>query len=50
MEDSFSTDGAWWWFWDDLSTLHFLCTFYYYYIGSTLDHQALDTGGWEPLP
>ena len=27
------------------------CTlyFYYYYISSTSDHQALDPGGWEPL-
>ena len=23
--------------------------FYYYYISSTLDHQALDPGGWGPL-
>ena len=24
--------------------------FYYYYISSTSDHQALDPGGWGPLP
>ena len=24
--------------------------FYCYYIRSTSDHQALDPGGWEPLP
>ena len=24
--------------------------FYYYYINSTSDHQALDPGGWGPLP
>ena len=23
--------------------------FYYYYINSTSDHQALDPGGWRPL-
>ena len=23
--------------------------FYYYYIRSTSDHQALDRGGWRPL-
>ena len=24
--------------------------FYYYYISSTSNHQALDPGGWGPLP
>ena len=50
-EDSFSADQGWGgWFWDDSSILH-LCALYFYYcsISSTLDHQALDSGGWEPL-
>ena len=51
VEDSFSADQGWeGWFWDDSSILH-LCTlyFYYYSISSTLDHQALDSGGCGPL-
>ena len=30
--------------------LHYVyCAFYLYYISSTSDHQALDSGGWGPL-
>ena len=29
--------------------IHCALYFYYYYIGSTSDHQALDLGGWGPL-
>ena len=49
-EDKFSMDrggsrvGLW--FGDDSNSLHFLSLyFYYYYIGSSSDHQALDPGG-----
>ena len=47
MEDNFSTDrGARGYFWNDSSTLHLLALhFYYYYISSTSDLQALDPGG-----
>ena len=27
----------------------FIVHFYYYYVSSTSDHQALDPGGWGPL-
>ena len=29
--------------------IYFTLYFYYYYINSTSDHQALDPGGWRPL-
>ena len=29
--------------------IHCVLYFYYYYISSTSDHQALDPGGWGPL-
>ena len=29
--------------------VHCALYFYYYYISSTSDHQALDTRGWGPL-
>ena len=47
----FSTDGAGsWWFPDDSSTLHLLCTlFLLSWHQLHLDHQALDPGGWGPL-
>ena len=38
------------WFRDDSSTLHLSWVyFYYYYIISTSDYQALDPRGWGPL-
>ena len=38
------------WFTDDSSSLPLLCTlFYYYYINSTLGHQALGPRGWGLL-
>ena len=50
MEDSFSTDRGWWWLGFRMSQVHNIYgALYYYYISSTLDHQALDSGGWEPL-
>ena len=36
------------WFQDDSRTLHFRVLYFYYYISSTSDHQALDPGGWGP--
>ena len=49
VEDSFSTDPG-----DGLGMIqmHYIyCAlyFYYYHIGSTSDHQALDPRGWGPL-
>ena len=42
LEDNFSTDwGGRRWFQDDSSTLHLLCTYFFCYISSTSDHQAL---------
>ena len=51
VEDSFSVDQGWeGWFWDDSSILHLCALYIYYYsISSTLDHQALDSGGWDPF-
>ena len=49
MEENFSTDGFGEWFRDDASTLHLLCAFYFYYISSISDHQALDPQGWGLL-
>ena len=48
MKDNFSTD------WDVVGMIqvHYVyCAlyFYYYYISSTSDHQALDPRGWGPL-
>ena len=50
VEDKFSMDrggsGVGSWFGDDSNLLHLLSLhLYYYYIGSTSDHQALDPGG-----
>ena len=37
------------WFQNDSSSLHSVCTlFYYYYFCSTSDHQDVDPGGWGP--
>ena len=37
------------WFQDDSSALHLLCAYFYYdYISSTSDHQALDLGVGDP--
>ena len=51
-EDNFFMDQGWGgcgWFWDNSSTLHVgALYFYYYYISSTSDHQALEFGGWGP--
>ena len=49
MQDNFSIDQE-----DDfrMTQVNYIpCAlyFYYYYISSTLDHQPLDPGGWEPL-
>ena len=33
---------------DDSNALYLLCTFYYYYVSTTSDHQALDTRDWQP--
>ena len=42
LEDNFSTDwGGGRWFQDDSSTLYLLCTYFFCYISSTSDHQAL---------
>ena len=48
MEDNFSHELAWG---DGLGMIqmHYIY-FYYYYSSSTSDHQALDPGGWGPLP
>ena len=43
MEDNFPMDGGGWFQNDALY-------FYYYRISSTSDHQALDPGGWGPMP
>ena len=37
------------WFRDDSRTLHLLCIYFYYYISSASDHQALDPRGWGAL-
>ena len=43
-------DGTGGWFGDDSSIyIHCALYFYYYYISSTSDLQALDPGGWGPL-
>ena len=52
MEDNFSMDPG---DGDGLGMIqaHYIyCILYvyYYYISSTSDHQALDPGGWGPLP
>ena len=52
VEDNMSTD-QWGEVGNDLRTIqaHYLyCAlgFYYYYISSTSDHHALDSGGWNP--
>ena len=40
-------EGAGEWFWDYSSPLHFCALyFYYYYISSTSDYQALEPRGW----
>ena len=51
LEDNFSTHGGGVEV-DGMTQVHYLyCTlyFYYYYIGSISDHQALDPRVWEPL-
>ena len=49
MEDSFPTDRGW----GDgfrVIQMHYIygALYFYYYISSTSDHQALDPGGWDP--
>ena len=51
MEYDFSTDEMGNGF--GMIQVHYIyCAFYFYcyYISCTSDHQALDPGGWEPLP
>ena len=50
MEDSFSTDGGWGDGFRMIQVHYIYCAlyFYYYYISSTSDHQALDSRGWGP--
>ena len=58
MEDKFSMDqglGGMGWGGDGFRMIqahyiYYALYFYYYYISSTSDHQALDPGGWGPLP
>jgi len=35
--------------WTELKMHYVYCAFYYYYISSASDHQALDSRGWGPL-
>ena len=36
--------------WDDqVHDIYYALNFYYYYISSTSDHQALDPEGWGPV-
>ena len=50
MEYKFSVDWGWErWFQDDSSAWHLLWLYFYYYISSTSDHQALlYPWGWRP--
>ena len=53
VEDNFSTDGesggrdGFWMI--QAHYIYYALNFYYYYISSTSDHQALDPRGWRPL-
>ena len=51
MEDDLSTGGDTGSGFGMSQALHIYCAlyFYYYYINSTSDRQALDPGGWGPL-
>ena len=50
MEDNFSMDQGWGNDFGMIQVHYIYCAlyFYYYYISSTSDHQALDPGGWGP--
>ena len=55
VEDNFSTDQGTGWGWGHgfcmIQKYYIDCAlyFYCYYITCTLNHQALDPGGWTPL-
>ena len=52
MEDNFSSDQGWGGDGFRMLQVHYFYPalyFYDYYISSTSDHQALDSGGWGPL-
>ena len=52
LEDNFSSDQGWGGDGFRMLQVHYIYPalyFYDYYISSTSDHQALDSGGWGPL-
>ena len=51
VEDNFFTGCGWRDGFGMIQAHYLYCAlyFYYYYISSTSDHQALDPGGWGPL-
>ena len=42
--------GGWGWFQDDSVHYIYCALYFYYYSNSISGHQALDPGGWGPLP
>ena len=50
LDNSFSMDQGWRGGLGMIQTHHIYCAlyFHYYYINSSSDHQALDSGGWGP--